>query len=102
MCRTLGNPLQQMMLKKVSLFSEAQLTRPLLHHRYIDFCHVLFHNIFIVQFNTQRLPSALRERSPRAVGERICWKHWGREPFNFPIHKTQGSLLTRCNAVTES
>ena len=91
MRRTLHHPLEQMMLKKASLLSEVQLTCFLLHHKYIDFGYVLFHNVVTAELHTQRLQSALTERSPRAVVERTSWKHGGREPFNFPVYKAQGS-----------
>ena len=59
----------------------------LLHHKCIDFRQALFHNIFIVLFNTQRLQSALTERRPRAVRERTSWKHGGRSLSIFPTIK---------------
>lgn len=77
----------EIMLKRVSLFSEAHLTPFLLHHKYIDFGYVLFHNVITRQLNTQRLPSALRERRPRAAGERMFWKHGGGSLSIFPSIK---------------
>jgi hypothetical protein len=58
-------------------FSEERRTRLLLRHKAIDFRQVLFHNIFILLFNPQRLQSALRKRRLRAVTEHKSWKHGG-------------------------
>jgi hypothetical protein len=68
----------------------------LLHHKRIEFSPVLFHNVVIVE----RYLSGCNPRREKGgfwyyVG--LGSKSRRGEPLNFPVHKTQGSLLTGCN-----
>jgi hypothetical protein len=74
---------------------QSKATHLLLRHKDIDFRQVVFHNIVIVRFHTQGVQVDRKEAASSRTAH--VMETWGREPFNFPIHKTQGSLLTRCD-----
>ncbi len=59
------------------MFKE-RLTCFLLHHKYIEFDPVLFHNIVIVEFLSQRLQSASRGRRLLVFGWLMIQEQKGR------------------------